>query len=57
MRYGKDAITIAPGAGAHRIWQMRHTTPAPDCVRVLLTFLTPTDHHFTIRGYEGLASP
>jgi hypothetical protein len=56
MRYGKDAITISPGSGAHRIWQMRHTTPAPDCVRVLLTFLTPADHHFTIQGYEGLTS-
>jgi hypothetical protein len=55
MRYGADVIAIDPGAGAHRIWQMRHTTPAPDCVRVLLTFLTPVDHRFAIRGFSGLS--
>ena len=53
MRYGTDAIRIGPGADAHRIWQMRHTAPAPGHVRVVVPFLTPVDHTFTIAGGRG----
>ena len=49
MRYGHDAITIAPGANAHLMWRMRDTEPAPDHVRVILSFLSPVDHALTIR--------
>ena len=48
MRYGVDAIRIGPGADGHRMWAMRHAEPAPDHLRVLLTFRTPVDHVFTI---------
>lgn len=57
MRYGSDAIRIGPGALAHSMWQMREAETAPDHVRVLLTFLTPVDHRFTIRSYRGLTQP
>ena len=54
MRYGAHALTVGPGAGAHRVWSMRDATPpTPDAVRVLLALLTPTDHAFTIRGVAG----
>ncbi len=56
MRYGAHALTIGPGAGAHRIWDMRDSTPpTPGTTRVLLALLTPTDHTFTIRGVSGIA--
>jgi len=55
MRYGNDAIEIGPGAAGHGMWQMREAEPAPNHVRVLLTFLTPVDHAFTMRAYRGLA--
>jgi hypothetical protein len=54
MRYGNDVIEIGPGAAAHGMWQMREAEPAPNHVRVLLTFLTPVDCAFTIRAYRGL---
>lgn len=54
MRYGNDVISIEPGAYAHGMWRMRDAEPAPDHVRVLLTFLTPVDFTFYIRGYRGL---
>jgi hypothetical protein len=54
MRYGSDVIQIEPGAHAHGMWQMRDAETAPDHVRVLLTFLTPVDFTFYIRGYRGL---
>lgn len=53
MHYGSDAIRIGPGALAHGMWQMREAEPAPNHVRVLLTFLTPVDHAFTIHTYRG----
>ena len=56
MRYGSDAIRIGPGAAAHGMWQMREAEPAPNNVRVLLTFLTPVDYAFTIRAYRGLGT-
>ncbi len=50
MRYGNDVIAIGPGAAAHSMWQMREAEPAPNHVRVLLTFLTPVDWRGMIRG-------
>lgn len=57
MRYGNEAIRLGPGADAHRMWQMRDANPAaPGMVRVLITFLTPVDHRFRIKGLEDLSS-
>lgn len=50
MIYGADAIRIAPGAGEHSAWAMRDSEQAPGHVRILLTFVTPVDHTFTITG-------
>ncbi|MCC9078949.1 hypothetical protein FKZ61_022910 [Litorilinea aerophila] len=54
MRYGGDVIRLTPGAYAHGMWQMREAEPAPEHVRVLLTFLTPVDHRVHVRAYRGL---
>jgi hypothetical protein len=56
MRYGNDVIEIGPGAAAHSMWQMRESEPAPNHVRVLLTFLTPVDWAFTVRAYRAPGS-
>lgn len=49
MRYGRDVITIGPGADAHRMTKMRDEVPAaPGLTRVLMTFVTPIDHTFTL---------
>jgi hypothetical protein len=53
MRYGDDVIEIGPGADAHRIWQMRDAELAPQHVRILLTFVTPVEHAFSIRVRSG----
>ncbi len=53
MRYGNDVIEISPGHGAHSFWQMRAAEPAPDHVRVVLTFFTPVDHLMRLRVYRG----
>ncbi len=51
MRYGNDAIRIGPGANAHYMTRMRDAVPvAPGLVRVLMTFVTPVDHIFTVTG-------
>jgi hypothetical protein len=51
MRYGTDAIEIGPGHISHLSLNMRHSLPPPDgTVRVLLTFTTPIEHAFHIRG-------
>jgi hypothetical protein len=55
MRYGDDVIQIGPGADAHRMWQMRDAEPAPQHVRVLMTFVTPITHAFAIRVHHGQA--
>lgn len=57
MRYGDDAIIIEPGADGHRTWQMRHAEPAPDLVRIVLTFRTPIDHAFVLRVGSAWALP
>jgi hypothetical protein len=53
MRYGDDVIEIGPGADAHRMWAMRDAEPAPQHVRVLMTFITPIAHTFAIRVRHG----
>jgi hypothetical protein len=55
MRYGSDVIQLGPGTHAHGMWHMRDAEPAPNHVRVLLTFLTPVDFSFRLRAYRGLA--
>jgi hypothetical protein len=57
MRYGNDVIQIGPGADAHRMWAMRDAEPAPGHARVLMTFVAPIDHRFSIRAWRGLAPP
>jgi hypothetical protein len=37
------------------MWAMRDAEPAPQHARVLMTFVTPVDHHFSIRVWHGLA--
>jgi hypothetical protein len=50
MQFGSDVIELGPGANAHRYYPMRHTESAePGYVRVLLTFMTPVDHVFSLR--------
>lgn len=49
MTYGTDSVEIRPGAYAHRMWAMRDAEPAPEHVRVLLTFETPVEHTLTVR--------
>jgi hypothetical protein len=53
MRYSSDVIQIGPGADAHRIWAMRDAEPAPHHARVLMTFVAPIDHCFSIRVWHG----
>lgn len=55
MRYGSDVLRIGPGAAAHFMWPMRDAEPAPNHVRVLLTFWTPVDFHFQIRAFRGIS--
>jgi hypothetical protein len=55
MRYGSDVIQLTPGHGAHGFWDMRAAEPAPDHVRVLLTFFTPVDHRLQLRVYRGVS--
>ena len=55
LRIGDSIIEIGTGSEGHRYYAMRHAEPAPsDQVRILITFLTPVDHHFTIRLTQGL---
>lgn len=57
LRFGDDYIIIEPGADGHRYHAMRHAEPVPhDHIRILLTFLTPIDHQFSIRVGTGVRS-
>lgn len=54
LRFGDDYILIQPGAEGHRYHAMRHAEPVPNNhVRILLTFLTPVSHSFSIRFGSG----
>jgi hypothetical protein len=46
---GADAISVGPGGGAHRFWQMRGSESAPEAFRVLITALTPVDRVLEVR--------
>ena len=46
---GQDAISVGPGAFAHRMWDMRNSESAPHAFRVLMTFTTPVNHMVQIR--------
>ncbi|MCA9895048.1 MAG: hypothetical protein KC615_18810, partial [Anaerolineae bacterium] len=55
LRLGDDTIRIGPGADGHRYYAMRHAEPVPaDSVRILMTFITPVDHRFSLRLFSGL---
>ena len=54
MRYGNDVIQISPGTYAHGMWHMRDAEPAPNHVRILLTFFTPVKSTIKLRCYRGL---
>lgn len=57
LRLGEDTIQIEGGAEGHRYYAMRHAEPVPpDQVRILITFTTPVDHHFSIRLFRGFIS-
>ena len=43
FRRGLDAISISPGAAAHRAWHMRGNEPEPGVFRALLTYRSPVD--------------
>jgi hypothetical protein len=55
MRFDNDAIEISPGANAHLYESMRASEPvAEGLCRVLLTFLTPVSHPFSLRVTRGV---
>lgn len=55
LRFGNDIIHIGPGAEGHRYYAMRHTEPvSANQTRILITFVTPVDHRFSIRISRGL---
>ena len=46
---GGDAISVGPGAYAHRMWQMRWSEQAPEACRVLIALQTPVDWTLEVR--------
>ncbi len=55
LRFGDDVIRIGMGAEGHRYYTMRHAEPVPaDQTRILITFVTPVDHHFSLRLSQGV---
>lgn len=46
---GNDAISVGPGAYAHRMWHMRNSEPAPEAFRLLITLVTPVDRMLEVR--------
>ena len=49
MSYGTDTIEVGPGHYSHGTWAMRDAQGPATCVRVLITFLSPHAHAFSIR--------
>lgn len=49
MSYGTDTIEVGPGHYGHGTWAMRDAQGPAGCVRVLITFLSPHAHAFSIR--------
>jgi hypothetical protein len=57
LRFDDDVIRIGVGADGHRFYAMRHAEPVPsDQMRILITFITPVDHQFSLRLASGLES-
>ena len=57
LRFGDDLVRIGLGADGHRYYAMRHAEPVPaDQTRILITFITPVDHRFSLRLARGLRS-
>ncbi|MEZ4668294.1 MAG: hypothetical protein R3E39_10295 [Anaerolineae bacterium] len=55
LRFGDDVVRIGLGAEGHRYYAMRHAEPVPaDMTRILITFITPVDHRFSLRLSRGL---
>ena len=55
LRMGDDVLTLGTGAEGHRYYAMRHAEPVPvDRTRILITFITPVDHRFTLRLSRGM---
>ena len=56
MRFDNDVIVISPGANAHLYESMRASEPVSEGLcRVLLTFLTPVSHRFSLRVTRGVS--
>jgi hypothetical protein len=54
---GSEGLTIGPGAGVHRHWEMRNSDPDSGSFRALITLQTPVDYTLEIRyGTWSLAS-
>ena len=54
---GNEGITIGPGSGVHRDWNMRNSEPDHDSFRVLITLQTPVDYTLEVRyGTWSMAS-
>ena len=54
---GNEGISIGPGSGVHRHWDMRNSDPANERFRALITLQTPVDHTIEIRyGTWSIAS-
>lgn len=55
MIFGTDVLEFSSGHFEHGYLQMRHSEVIPeDCVRIILSFLTPVDFALEIRLYRGL---
>ena len=46
---GNDAISVGPGAYAHRMWHMHNSEPALEAFRLLITLVTPVDRMLEVR--------
>jgi len=46
---GQDAVSVGPGCGAHRMWQMHDSEKTPEAVRVLIAHVTPVNTVLEIR--------
>jgi hypothetical protein len=54
---GDEGMSIGPGSGVHRHWEMRNSEPDVNSFRVLVTLQTPVDYTLEIRfGTWSVAS-
>ena len=55
MIFGTDVLEFDSGHFEHGYLQMRHSEAIPkDCIRIIMSFLTPVDFELKIRCYSGL---